>query len=359
MLTRPIALIADLHIGNMKRNGGPVTAGLNARCQQAIDALAGAVAGAIARHAEALIVAGDVFHVADPDPQIITAVAKVLTTRRLHVFVLLGNHDQVSSAPGDNALGPLALAPNIEIVETPRVVSLSGKRLLLLPFQPGDARAWIPKAITGDYSDMPTLLVTHTGIYDAEFPRHLASAPDAAPLELFRELHARHGLQASTAGNWHSRRYWEPDVLQIGALGPTGFGNPGFEGYGTLAFWAPADGFTWEEIPGPRFAVATLATMEKVTAEAALATARGCSVYLQVAAAAPDLAAAQAAAAQAVGGGACLWGEAVRGLRTAVRLRRDDLEVRFSLSCAVGGCSSACTTAESATPEMTEISVVA
>jgi DNA invertase Pin-like site-specific DNA recombinase len=51
--------------------------------------------------------------------------------------------------------------------------------------------------------------------------------------------------------------------------------------------------------------------------------------------------------------------EAVRGLRTAVRLRRDDLEVRFSLSCAVGGCSSACTTAESATPEMTEISVVA
>ena len=322
MRSSPIDLIADIHVGNMKRNGGPVVAGINARCAQVLGALQEAVRRAIAHHAEALVLAGDLFHVADPDPQIITATARILTTRRLRVFVLLGNHDQVSSAPGDNALGPLALAPNIEVVETPRTVDLLTGRLLLIPFQPGDARIWLPKVVTGDYGDRPTLLVTHTGIYDVEFPRHLASAPDAVPVELLRELHARHNIRASAAGNWHSRRYWEPDVLQIGALAPTGFGNPGLEGYGTLASWTPAHGFAWEEIPGPRFVGATLEGLARTADQARVATAQGCAVYLQVAAAAPDLAAAQGAVAAAVAGGACLWGEAAPDVDAADRAAR-------------------------------------
>lgn len=58
-------------------------------------------------------------------------------------------------------------------------------------------------------------------------------------------------------------------VMQIGALCPSGFDNPGLHGYGTVAFW-DGERLSWEELPGPRFCTVRSDEEEKaVVAEAA------------------------------------------------------------------------------------------
>ena len=59
------------------------------------------------------------------------------------------------------------------------------------------------------------------------------------------------------AGNWHDARRWvsgERAIYQVGSLCPTGFDNPGLDGYGLLVTVDPDTlKVDAEEIPGPRF----------------------------------------------------------------------------------------------------------
>src|SRR5262249_42718929 len=137
-----------------------------------------------------LVVLGDLFDTTKPLPQIMSEIQKVLSCRTI---ILEGNHDQVSAAPGDHALGPLS--PVAEIVDEPRVFPFgeSGHcQLVAIPFQPGDARNWLAKRVSETLCRQPLAehrtLAIHLGIIDEKTPPYLKGAYDAIPVDLLEQI---------------------------------------------------------------------------------------------------------------------------------------------------------------------------
>ncbi len=65
-------------------------------------------------------------------------------------------------------------------------------------------------------------------------------------------------------------------MLQIGALVPTGFDNPGWDGYGTVAWWNSQDAhWCHRELPGPRF-------LRHVPSREELKAHHDCKVHVRV-----------------------------------------------------------------------------
>ena len=56
-----VCFLADLHVANHKRHGGPVKAGINRRCQHVLDALESAYKRAERLDAKAVVILGDLF----------------------------------------------------------------------------------------------------------------------------------------------------------------------------------------------------------------------------------------------------------------------------------------------------------
>jgi hypothetical protein len=275
-----IAFVADIHAGNHQRHGGAVEAGLNARCRAVVDALMRAVDRARELQCGALAVLGDLFDSASPSPQVIAAVQQAL--RGVETYLLLGNHDMVSMAPGDHALGPLDGFNMIEVVERPTVISVGDAELWTVPFQPGDARKWLPKTLATSFQNIQPpkhrILCLHLGLIDESTPPYLKDAHDAVPVSLVEELKAHYGIDCVLAGNWHSRKRWG-NVMQVGALVPTGWDNPGLTGYGSLVIYDSADKtLTVREIPGPRFIKARMPEDVDAAIEGA---PEGTQLYLQ------------------------------------------------------------------------------
>lgn len=262
-----VALCADVHIGNHKVHGGGVVAGVNRRCSLVLDSLRKAYAEAMRQQCSAMIIAGDLFDVANPPPQHLAAVQDILKdarTTRVQTFILLGNHDMVSAEKGDHALGPLR--PYAKIIDTPQKVFLSeGKETLemwLVPFMAGPADEWFPavldemaKADPPTSTDPHRLLAFHLGIQDAKTPPWLVGSYDSIHVDTVLGLLDMHSIKAAFAGNWHSPQSWNRRrIVQIGALTPTGFDNPGV-GIGTMAVYDTQSQAACAtiEIPGPRF----------------------------------------------------------------------------------------------------------
>ncbi len=274
-------IVADVHVGNHKRFGGGVTGGINVRCRMVLDTLEAAVQGALAQKADAFIVAGDLLDYARPEAQILTEVQRILLPlgkAGCYSYLLRGNHEMVSGAPGDHALGPLASAW-VRVVEEPETHAVRGGELLLVPFRSGAAKDWLPgalRALVGDPTTSPPatprLLAVHMGIRDEKTPPWLANAPDAIDASTLLGLMADHWIAHCVAGNWHDRKRWiagvasGSEIQQCGALAPTGWDNPGAKGYGTLVTWDSGSKLTWAELPGPRF----LKTRTRDELEAAL-----------------------------------------------------------------------------------------
>jgi hypothetical protein len=139
------------------------------------------------------------------------------------------------------------------------------------------------------------------GVIDEKTPPWLFGALDAIPLmELAR---AATDYDVVVAGNWHSRKEWKisegQHVMQVGTLAPTGFDNPGPEGYGTLAIYDSERGLSWQEIPGPRF----------VARDEVAKVAPGCTVFARVRAAPDDMPSAMAWLTEAKESGGVTDGE--------------------------------------------------
>lgn len=251
-----IGLVADIHCANHRRHGGPVEAGLNRRCRQILKALEVAVVRAQDRDCEVLVVLGDLFDTTRPEPQIVRAVQRVF--EKMPVYVLMGNHDLVSTAPGDHALGPLS--PVSEVVEVPTWIMPSPDlQLLYVPFRPGPAVEWLPEVVKEaapkrHHKDIPATMLLHLGLADDDTPAFMRGVHDAVPVGLVTSLCQEYGFKACFAGNWHYHKVLRkrPLICQVGCLAPTGWDNSGLEGHGTLVLW---DGkqMEVEEIPGPRF----------------------------------------------------------------------------------------------------------
>lgn len=265
--------VADLHLHNHKVHGGPVSGGVNQRARFILDTLH-QVADLAADANNTLVILGDVFDTVRPEPQLITGLMHALSIGE-HI-ILKGNHDFCSSQEGDHSLGPLNFSEFSKVVASPQIaMDPSGKHgLIAIPFQPGPATEWLPQilqhmslrgAVLEDLAECQTRsLALHLGIHDAEMRAAnpwVGSAQDAVPVELLFDLCRKYHIDAVFAGNWHGHKTWEDGagdsyvkVVQVGALVPTGWDNPGIDGYGVASLYNDGK-FQFQFNPGSRFIV--------------------------------------------------------------------------------------------------------
>lgn len=276
-----LAFTADIHIGNPSAFGGPLVCGVNTRGEQVLDVLSQAVKAI--RGSDALVICGDLFDISHPSPQIMRKVQEIL--RELpHVIALLGNHDMVSTLPGDHALGPLKALPNFHVLERPELVTFGDAVMLAVPFQPGDGKEWLPEVLEAwgpklQMFNIPKVLTFHLGVSDETTPTFLRDSHEAVPLEMVQSLMGQYGIDYAYCGNWHSPKTWGK-VVQCGALCPTGWDNPGWN-YGLVRTLNTETGHMGgTHIPGPRFLTAT--TEEEAAAAKVEAARRNCELYLSL-----------------------------------------------------------------------------
>lgn len=293
-----IGIIADVHLGNHRRMGGPVEAGLNRRARQGVDVLRRAAFWAYERKCDELVVAGDLFDSARPEPQLIAAAMSALREGP-NVLILKGNHDSVSDADGDHALGPFREGAEGQFVVFDRPARWPGKHgeLLLVPFRSGDAREWLPAALDEAIGEVgrpiPLSLFLHLGIADGDTPAWLQGARDSVAVDDLEKMCRARGIAFAGAGNWHNPGSWDGDgvkIAQVGALCPTGFDNEGLD-YGRLAVWdSDRRELEWHSVPGPRFVKVPAAALLRLKDSESLiekglrlAKNDGCDLYLEVA----------------------------------------------------------------------------
>lgn len=242
-----VAIIADLHIGNHRLFGGKTEAGVNARCAKTLASMERAYSLADETGCDTMVIAGDLYDTDAPSPQIIAKVAQIIQQRAgvMETVIIKGNHDSNSPAPGDHALGPLA--PVARIVEAPETLG----PLLLLPFAP-NATEWVSEAVAHGPA---TIVVSHFGIANASTAEYLLAS--SVQIDMLRNLASQHKLSLWFSGDWHTHAVFPSPgftAVQIGALTPTGFNNPGMNGYGSVII-VDTDTMRWAriEVPGPRF----------------------------------------------------------------------------------------------------------
>lgn len=306
-----LCFVADAHLANFSQHGGPLEAGINARCRLALDVLGRATAFAKKEACDALVVCGDLFDSHRPEPPIIAAAQRALAN--LPTVLILGNHEMHSAAPGDNALAPMA--PVAEVVEEPRVVQIGGVELLCVPFGLADAAREVPALVRKHFKRCrgkgpARLLAMHYGLSDANSPPWLLGPGEQVPAADLLAAMGERGIDWGFAGHWHrtetySQRILDhgPAVVQLGALVPRGWQDEGTE-YGRAAIWADGDTFLHRTVwfGGPRFLLAR--SQEEADAKVAAALAHeGGRAYLRwVVAGAEEVVEAQAAGERAMAG---------------------------------------------------------
>ena len=258
-----ISYVADVHIGNHRKHGGAVVAGMNKRCRDVVAALDRAATWSAEQEVDAFVVCGDLFDTARPTPQMIAAAQQVLA--KVPAVVEVGNHDKSSTEEGDHALAPLD--PVATIVEQPQVISIGDDvDLICVPFMPGAAVSWFESTIAdlivkeARGMGQQRLLAFHLGVEDHHTPSYLRGAPDSIKLKVVEQVMKTHGIVYAFAGNWHEHHHWyvidgKCGVVQVGTLAPTGWDNGGPEGYGLVAMFdtEARPHVTLKQIPGPRF----------------------------------------------------------------------------------------------------------
>jgi hypothetical protein len=293
-----ICFVADVHVGNSKVFSGVRELGMDERCRQRVACLRAAVAVARERGADAFVVCGDLFDAVDPDPRLVAEVQRALGD--IPAVLILGNHEMVSANAGDHALAPLE--PIARVVDRPAVVRAGGVDVVCVPYRPGPARAWLARAIDealgssalggGIGRAVPRVLALHLGISDASTPFYLDGAEDSVSIDLVSALAAARGAGLVVAGNWHRRVSWRTrdgvDVLQVGALCPTGFADAGLRGFGGVAVVVDGELAEVVDVPGPRFLKCSgAAPVMLAEVRAAAAVVRGGGGCLYVSASVP------------------------------------------------------------------------
>lgn len=257
-----IACVSDVHIGNHLRFGGPVESSLNERCRITIETLRRAVVCAVEMKCWQFMVLGDLFDKADPLPQMLAEVAKIVDdySPTMKFTFLVGNHDQVSDRPGDHALAPLLSA---DVVQYPSWQRLKNWLWAVhMPFLVGSGDDVLKTKIPPHDETNMGALFFHYGIRDEETPWYLQHAQDSVSMDTVRELVFQYGIKFVAAGNWHQHRRWKlkgvdgsvANVVQCGTLCPTGFSDCGLDDVGFMTVWDYETGAVSPiQIPGPRF----------------------------------------------------------------------------------------------------------
>lgn len=212
-----VGICSDIHFGNLSV-GGEIEGSLNERFRRIEDVCLDAITGL-----DVLVIAGDVFDTSKPIPQMVRAVGEILREVP-EVHIIVGNHDQHSTTPGDNALKVLELLGNVTVYEVPVRVPHLG--LVMVPYG-YDHRDAVEHVQAND------IVIAHHGIRDdaMEAWTRDKGVPVDDLVEFLGQTRASHYF----AGDWHTRRSWgRGRIQQIGALSPKDWSNPGFEGYGSV-----------------------------------------------------------------------------------------------------------------------------
>lgn len=259
-----IAFVADVHAGNFAKFGGPTRGSLNRRGLDVLATLTNAVE--LAADCDALMILGDLFHYANPEPALLAQVQEILA-QHPNVIVMPGNHDMSSSAYGDHAIAPLA--PIAKVVEVPGRFIIGGfnspaAELWVVPFQPGPVNDWLEDALVKCAGQKrrrapkggPIALALHVGISDDATPYYLDGGGASITAKTLGKLCKKYGITFVFSGDWHRHQTWQHsgvELMQVGALAPNRF-PPGYEhgDRGPMAIW---NGKTSEviDVPGPRF----------------------------------------------------------------------------------------------------------
>lgn len=239
----PVGIIADVHVHNHTAFGGVVVGRRNERCIAIEECLTEAVTRS--KDFGLLVVAGDLFDNDRPPPDHTHAVGNILSTGCPKVLAV-GNHDQHSTSEHDHALAPLALVPGVSVHDVPYATHAADGTLVdVLPFWTDVLR----------YTPHGRIVVGHHGIADDRTPPFLRHSKGVLQVsDLFTWMNM-HGVDYYVAGDWHEHKHWEKGgkhIIQVGALVPTGWNNPGHYGFGSLIV-IDDDGWRREVIPGPRF----------------------------------------------------------------------------------------------------------
>jgi hypothetical protein len=277
-----IAFVGDVHLGNHRLHGGELKLGMNERFRAVLEALRRALAWARHQQCTDVVVLGDLFDTPKPLPQQLTAVRDALREFPGDVHLIPGNHDRVSSEPGDHGLGPLHMGEGLWVYDRPEIIGDSTVEVLLCPFDARPVREWLPEALAGArWSQGERIVCGHFGLWEraqASSQPWLTNANDAVEVVEVAKILAAHSVQHLYVGNYHTHFHWTAegvDLHQVGALVPTGFDNPGFE-YGYVEVWPPVPGAD-AYIPGPRFVVVGSERELEVALERA--ERYGCALY--------------------------------------------------------------------------------
>lgn len=264
-----VAIIADPHVANHRRWGGPLVGGLNDRGRQCVEVLRRSHDTAAKEACQGLFVLGDLFHNTKPTPPLVRATADALSVGPMKTYVLLGNHDKQSEEEHDHAAA--SMSKHVEIVDKPRVVGVSDDLdVWVIPYTAGEAKDWLTAgmATCGTLArgyGRKTIVLTHLGIFDDDTPGYLKDAKDAVSIShvrwLCREVHERYRIDGFFAGNWHSRREWHEGGLSVvipGTVCPATFSDdPKASGF--MAYYDTSRSNGWTMIAGPRFMTMGLA----------------------------------------------------------------------------------------------------
>lgn len=276
-----VGFISDVHVGNHRVCGGAVVGSLNDRCRRTLKVLRDAVEVANAVGCRHLVDCGDLFDTHRPIPQMVAAVADVLGGfKDGPVQALLGNHSWVTDAEDDHGMASLGRVAGVEVVDRPTLYDLGeGCELIMVPYRPGPASSWLRGAVSEACArssrpagalDARRALVMHLGLHGREERAQSETqggwaerAPDAIAVEEVADICRDFRISWVVSGNWHGHKVWEfswPEerlstvVVQVGALVPTGWDNPGLDGYGKVV--VVDFGSARPEVlslPGPRF----------------------------------------------------------------------------------------------------------
>jgi hypothetical protein len=275
-----IAVVADVHVGNHTAFSGETVGRMNERCRSIIKTLDLAFEAAHEAFASDFVIAGDLFDTDHPYPDMIGAVLEVFLkwkAKGMNIHLLVGNHDQHSSAPGDNALTPFKSIA--AVYEEPFVLERE-PCILFLPY--GHK---LPDRVEGvDY------VIAHHGVADDATHPIKASAPFVRKAKDLQAWMDTNEVSGYLSGDWHEHQRWG-NIVQIGALAPVNWTNRAYvpkkyDPYGSVIF-ADFGSLKRQVIHGPRFMRAD------TSAEALLlynkATAEGMWPYIDLIAEAVDL----------------------------------------------------------------------
>lgn len=256
-----VSFIADVHVGNFRKFGGVLRGSVNDRASAVLATLETAVIESYSRDDEALVICGDLFDYARPEPALISAVADTLRQHR-SVHILVGNHDMTSTMPGDNAVSVLNHLDNVTTYERPGIVDFASCRLILMPFKSGAPADWLSESLRllfrgVDAPDVYTIMATHFGISDDGTPYYLDETAGSIRADKLAKICNDFGVHCVMAGDWHRHAEWHIDgvhMVQVGSLAPSRF-PPNYEHGDRGPMVCLEDNGTTSvlNIPGPRF----------------------------------------------------------------------------------------------------------